>query len=171
MGICLTAFGLFQDWWPEWDFPGRLAYILMGIGSTRIPCFGFILCSKTKKEKRTTTRNTFSVVTPDHRELHLLGTTIDQVITYIKSIISAKSPYFNKDNEIVYYAEYSQTKFYDQQKNLIRIYGIVFAGLKYDLEFTEDGTMLRKRNEQEIPELFSLSIFPIGVGKGAKVAS
>ena len=99
------------------------------------------------------------LLTPNHRNLHILNAPAVQVVTHIKSIISAFSPYFNKENEIVYFADYHRTKFYDQQKDNTTIYGIVFAGLKYDLEFTEDGQTLRKKNKEEIQELFNLSIF------------
>ena len=109
------------------------------------------------------------LLTPNHRHLHILNATAEQVIIYIKSIISAYSPYFNKDNKMVYYAVYDRTKFYKQQKDDTRIYGVVFAGLKYDLEFTEDGNMLQKKNKQKIPQLFSLSILPIGIGSNTKL--
>ena len=104
-----------------------------------------------------------------HRELHLLGTTVDQVITYIKNSISTTLWYFNKDDKVAYFTDYERTKFYDPQKDNTNVHGIIFAGLKYDLELIEETGLLKKKNEEKIPNMFNISIVTIGTGDNAKL--
>ncbi len=90
-----------------------------------------------------------------HFELTVEGASPEQVINYIKESISASFWYLHISNKVAYDVDWTRSKFYSPQKDNTVVYGIVFHGIKYDLEQREGG-VLNRRNGVKIPEMFFL---------------
>lgn len=103
-----------------------------------------------------------------HYELFIEGASPEQFANYIKESISASFWYLHINNKIAYDVDWTRTKFYDPQKDNTVVYGIVFHGIKYDLEQREGG-VLNRRNEIKIPEMFTVSIISGRLGDKTKL--
>ena len=106
------------------------------------------------------------------RELLVENASAEQLMRYIKEGISGSLWYLHIDDKIAYDVDSSQTKFYDPQKDNAITHGIVFNGIKYDLEQkkSENGQrILNRKNGQKIPDLFYVSISSAGLGDKTKL--
>ena len=57
---------------------------------------------------------------------------------------------------------------YYPEKDNTSIHGIIFAGVKYDLE-QKPGGILNRKNAENIPSLFTISISSAGLGENTKL--
>ena len=99
-----------------------------------------------------------------HSEVIIEGANPEQVINYVKDNISAGLWFFHDiDNKIAYDVDSTRTQFFDPEKDNTAIHGIIFHGIKYDLEQKEGGFLKRKEIEK-LPDMFTMSVIPVGLG-------
>lgn len=103
-----------------------------------------------------------------HDELTINKAAPEQIVDYIKNSISSTLWYLHIRDEIAYDVDQGQTKFYYPNKDNLSFYGIVFAGIKYDLESKGNG-ILNRKNGNKIPNLFTISISSAGLGNETKI--
>jgi hypothetical protein len=101
-------------------------------------------------------------------ELIIETATPEQVMTFIKNSISSTLWYLHVDNAVAYDVSQDQTRFYYPEKDNTSIHGIIFAGVKYDLE-QKPGGILNRKNAENISSLFAISISPAGLGENTKL--
>jgi hypothetical protein len=102
------------------------------------------------------------------RVLILEGATPEQVINYIRDNISAGFWFNHLDNKIAYDVDSTRTQFFDPQKDNTIVHGIIFHGIKHDLEQREGGILIR-HEIQKIPNMFTMSVIPAGIGDKVKL--
>lgn len=103
-----------------------------------------------------------------HREFFILGSTPEQVLNYIRNDVSASLWYFYTSDDFAYDVSYPHSKFYYPDKDNVAIHGAYFHGIKYELERRNDE-IKNRRNGVHIPELFWISIAPVGIGANVRL--
>lgn len=106
--------------------------------------------------------------TNNHREFFILGATSEQVLNYIRNDVSASLWQFHTADNFAYDVFHTNSKFYYPDKDNVAIHGAFFHGIKYELEKRNDE-IKNRRNGIHIPELFWISIAPVGVGENVRL--